>query len=116
MKYQIQGDSKGKEHDFEIVEVRIIKETARARITTWSVAVWLILVLIAGTEAALSGRRYELYMLIGTRWLPTRILPAEAFGPSYRTRRRVASRRRGFPWARIRKFPLGRGLKERGKH
>jgi hypothetical protein len=76
MKYEIQDDENGQDDEFEITEVRIIRETTRGRIATWTIGVWLLVIAIGAVSAALHGHYDEL------RWLLAAVTPlvTMAFG------------------------------------
>jgi hypothetical protein len=64
MKYEIKGESYGQDDDFEVSEVKIVKETTRARIATWTVGVWLFVVVISVASATVTGDRGELHQIL----------------------------------------------------
>ena len=66
MKYKIRGTSGNDENEFDIIEVKIIKERARARITSWCVIVWLALILLTAAEAIVNRDRNDLHVLLTT--------------------------------------------------
>jgi hypothetical protein len=57
MKYKVKSDGIRTDDTFEIYQVEIVREKTRARIVTWSVGVWLLLLLFMGIRAAMSGQR-----------------------------------------------------------
>jgi hypothetical protein len=56
MKYEIKGEKDDDRDDFQIHEIRIIKARTRARVMTWMVAIWLV-VMLAVVGAALAARQ-----------------------------------------------------------
>ncbi len=64
MKYEIKGAGNGQDDDFEVTEVKIVKETTRARIAIWTVGVWLFVVVISAASATLTGDRGELHQIL----------------------------------------------------
>jgi hypothetical protein len=50
--------------DFEITELKVIKERTRARIVTRTVTAWLGLILIIAIEAIWTGHRDDLQALL----------------------------------------------------
>jgi hypothetical protein len=65
MKYEIKSDDQEDGDSFEIFEVKVIKEKTRARIVTWIVAVWLLLLLITAVDAAITGHHGDLQTILG---------------------------------------------------
>jgi hypothetical protein len=64
MKYEIKNDEDGPDDEFEIIEVRIIRETTRGRIATWTIGVWLFVIALSAVSAALLGHYDELHQLL----------------------------------------------------
>lgn len=65
MKYEIKSDDQEDGDSFEIFEVKVIKEKTRARIVTWTMAVWLLLLLITAADAAITGHHGDLQTILG---------------------------------------------------
>lgn len=65
MKYQIKSDGDEADRDFEIVQVKILKEKTRARIVSSTVVVWLTILLVSAALAAINGRPGDLQMILG---------------------------------------------------
>lgn len=61
MKYQIKSDNPD---DFEITQLKIIQERTRARIVSWTVLTWLIILIFVTAAAVISGKSSELQPIL----------------------------------------------------
>ena len=66
MKYRIRVESGADDSDFQINELRIVREKSRGLIATLVVGGWLLLMLLAGAEAAVTGHRRDMYWILIT--------------------------------------------------
>lgn len=64
MKYEIKSDDPKDSDSFEILKLEIVKEKTRARIATWTVGAWLLILLGAGARAAISGQHNDLQAIL----------------------------------------------------
>ena len=65
MKYQVKSDGGETNDDFEILEVKVIKERTRARIVSWTVFVWLAILFLSAVLAAVTRHNGDLQMILG---------------------------------------------------
>jgi hypothetical protein len=61
MKYQVKSDNP---EDFEITEVKIIRERTRARIVSWTLLAWLVILGLVAAEAIAAIDRTELQAIL----------------------------------------------------
>ena len=64
MKYEIKRDGNDTDDDFEIIELKIIRERTRARLASWVVGVWLLVVVVRVTAATLTHDHAEIQKLL----------------------------------------------------
>lgn len=55
MKYEVKSDG-DQDQNFQVVRIAVIQEKTRARIVTWGVGTWLLLLLTIGTKAIVESQ------------------------------------------------------------